>query len=206
MKLVGGLVLALLALPARADTVYDVTGTLTLDGNNVCNGVCLETVNFSFVLNEFQDQFGFYYLSVASSSTHSIGPLDAFSEVGMGSGFWVGFDNGLDDIDLYFADPTDFGSTTPFTPSFGGIHGGIDLYSCGGFMSPLDPTCVADFSNGGYGCCSVGGGTASTTVREVTKGVPEPGLLGMLLLGMALLAVPFWGSATHRFGDVSLKA
>ena len=53
MKLIWGLLFGamLFALPARADTIYDVNATATITGNDVCGGVCVETVSFSLQLD-----------------------------------------------------------------------------------------------------------------------------------------------------------
>ena len=45
--------LFLAAIPASADSLvgpaYNVVGSVTFSGNNVCGGTCSETVNFSFI-------------------------------------------------------------------------------------------------------------------------------------------------------------
>jgi len=92
MKLIWGLALGamLLAVPAKADTIYDVAGTVTLTGNPVCSGQpCVETINLSLGLDEQVDQFGFYYLTVENPMVNATGPLPAFSVAGIGGGFYL---------------------------------------------------------------------------------------------------------------------
>jgi hypothetical protein len=65
---------------SRADQLYAVNGSLTIVGNDVCSGPCVETLNFAFDFSEKVDQSSLYYLSVVpgTSSVVSFGPLGTF--------------------------------------------------------------------------------------------------------------------------------
>src|SRR5215469_16139238 len=69
------------ASPAMADSIFDVTGVLTVIGNNVCNGTpCVETLRFSFDVALNQIVPGFFSAQILpSSDVNSLGPLGNFS-------------------------------------------------------------------------------------------------------------------------------
>lgn len=188
MKLIWGLALGamLLAVPAKADTLYDVAGTVTLTGNSVCNGQpCVETINLSLVLDEYVDQFGFYNLTVENPTENQTGPLQPFSGAGIGGGFYLGLALGTSAaIDIPLTSSDDL--ATPFAPSFASF---ATLYSCGGLGGPVDQTCVTDFSLNGLSCCDVGGGTASLNVTEASGNVPTPEPRTLTMLAFGLLAL-----------------
>jgi hypothetical protein len=93
----GILGLLLLALPIRADALYDVSGTATLTGNDTCGGVCVETINFAFQLDEHpltcadlnafecQDPTGAFALLANDLTITASGPLGAAPLPGNGA-------------------------------------------------------------------------------------------------------------------------
>ena len=201
MRLIWGMLLLgalLFALPARADAIYDVTGTATITGSNACNGPCIEVMNFSLQLDQ-PDPFTTDVLPGGTFTTSgpipfgsgsiSTGPLD--DEVGgtrLDYSPPGGF--GADELDLNLG----CGGSSPFpcTPRLGPVY----LFSCG------DEACVADFcpvfcangntfSNGG-----VAGGTVIGTVTLEPPSIPtpEPGEASLLIVGIGLLGLSGWTS------------
>jgi hypothetical protein len=200
MRLFWGILgLLLLALPIRADALYDVTGTITLTGNDTCNGRCIETIDFSFQFDEQRVQSPYpaiqpdyeAFLANDLSITFS-GPLVASYTGNYGfshlqyMGFFLG--NSMTEYDLTVgpAMPTSEGITYPFTPIFGGY-----LYSCGvldgcyGFcpqIEPYEPSCNDPTTAGTQ--------TIEETVTpESPMSTPEPQTWAMLWFGLIGLAV-----------------
>ena len=56
------LALLFVAPVSRADQLYAVNGNLTIVGNDACGGLCVETINFSFELDEYKQVD--YFLSI----------------------------------------------------------------------------------------------------------------------------------------------
>jgi hypothetical protein len=181
------LVLLICSVPATADSVYDVTGALTIVGNNACGGPpCVETLAFSFQLENVlvtpnQDP-PFYLLEVLPGATvTSFGPLAPFTINGQINSCpcYVAFfnPNGAE-IDI-----GDNGGphSAPVTP----VLFDVTLFSCGnpgGF--PADPTCVEDFAPSGVGaCCVLRGGTLQYTATAA----PEGSTLSYMAVGLILL-------------------
>ena len=194
-KIVLALALLFAASVSRADQLYAVNGSLTIVGNDVCSGLCVETVNFSFDFDEFQYPYGgAYALSIVpnSSSIASFGPLgiigapqgvDAPGPVGGFDENYIPFgysSDGLTQIDLWASQG---GSAQPFVPQIGGAY----LWSCG------TQDCMTDFCAIGksfVGCPTSGGGINLDilgAVESVVTPIPEPGTLP--LLGIAFLAL-----------------
>lgn len=183
------LVLLLCALPACADSVYNISGALTIIGNTgPCGALpCVETLAFSFDL-EYEPP-GPPYLPVIlpGASVTSFGPLAPFS-AGNVQPYYLAFGNTAgDEIDI--VPSTSFLRTTegPPPPLFG-----PELYSCN--LSNPDPICVADFSNEGVPCCNVDGvGDLQYTVTFLPSAtVPEASTLAYLLLGLGLFLTFLW--------------
>ncbi len=79
-------VLFVCAIPAMADSIFNITGTLAIAGNNVCGGgPCVETLGFSFDVT--WDEFApgqFNPVILPGTEVTSSGPLGSFS-LGAGS-------------------------------------------------------------------------------------------------------------------------
>jgi hypothetical protein len=188
--------LLVLALPSRADSVYEITGTATLTGNNVCGGPCIETIDFTF---DFTEQLAatsygnLYTLNLVGESSTSSGPLDSLSLVldkllnpmpgtGSSNANYLAFQNsGIDEIDLWVNEND---QPLPFIPTIAGTS----LYGCN------SAPCIADFCPSSFPCDTSGqnfgillDGTVTSATRSITT--PEPSELGLLALGGALLAL-----------------
>jgi hypothetical protein len=142
------LVLLFVPCVSQADQLYAVNGSLTIVGNDVCLGPCIEIVNFSFDFREQADQNGIYYLSIVpgTSSVVSFGPLGTFSAP---TGPYNPFPSGNPrtnyiefrsspspaiflEIDIWASQN---GLREPFVPQIGGA----DLWACG------TQDCLTDF-------------------------------------------------------------
>ena len=181
----------LFALPAHADTIYDVNATATITGNNVCGGPCVETLSFSLML----DQPTPFTTAVLPGGTFSSsGPIPfgsgsiAAGELNAAGGFIAFLFNppggfGIDELDLTLGcEGTPF-PCTPVQVAANSWPFGATLFSCG------DQTCVNDFCPPGF-CAITGGidvGPIVGTIRVVHT--PEPGEAGLLILGIGLLAL-----------------
>jgi hypothetical protein len=184
---------------SRADDIYaqyQVSGLLTIVGNNACQPLpaCAETLDFSFsAYEEFETSMSVYELFIVPGSgvTESLGPLGTFS--GPTGGHlgtpepgdscvdcnFAGFvDTGGDEIDIHFSQGI---GDSPFTPS---IVSAL-LYGCG------TQTCITDLSPFGPGT-TIGiflDGEVTATVTQVTEissaSLLAAGLLALLGLGIA---------------------
>jgi hypothetical protein len=192
MKLIWGMLLtvALFALPARADAIYDISGTATLTGDDSCNGLCIETINFSFQLDEqpvptAPGYDGLFAKNISITASGPLGPplltgnSDFVEDKYMGIAFGKDYDSELSEFDLTMNPfpPPSF----PFAPEFiGGYLYSCASASCFGFCPITGPTC---------------GGTV-TTQSSITDpgdpvGTPEPGSLALLSLGLLPLTGKF---------------
>lgn len=185
----------LFALPVRADTIYQVNATASIIGNDACNGVCMETVTFSVMVDQ-PSPFDVTNVLPGGTFTSSgpiplgsgpitwVGPVAAEGYIGWGYVPPGGF--GGDELDVFIGcGDIPYGYTC--TPGLNGIDG-TRLYSCG------DMTCVNDFCPDGcagfippnyYGWITYGPLVGTMTVVHT----PEPGTAGLLILGIGLLAL-----------------
>ena len=200
--------LLLLALPSRADTLYEVTGTATLTGNNVCGGTCVETIDFTLNFDEqlASTSFGtLYTLTLVGESSTSSGPVNlglAFdglinTQPGPGNSDvnYLAFENlnanpgtGTDEIDVWVNEND---QPLPFVP----LIVGSDMYACN------SAACVPDFCPSWFPCNTSGGNfgiflNGSVTSETRLIATPEPSELGLLALGALLLAL----AALYRSG------
>lgn len=182
-KLTGCLLLLLAfgAVQANADSVYQITGTLTIPGNTP--GI-VETINYSFQLTYTQAEFNNPEMPpIEDPSVTSSGPLGTFSLLNNSSQNYVGFFSPAAEIDLagWFAPIFD-----PVPVPFQG-YGAAEMYSC------LTVAACAEFNNGEIRSGPAPqyaiwvDGTNSASVRTVST--PEPGTLCLFVLGALALCL-----------------
>jgi hypothetical protein len=183
---------------------YNVTGSLTIAGNNACPpaSACAETIAFSFTIgSEYDPGNPTPYLSYVipnSGSVESLGPLGQFSlaTAGILSGNNGGqcgpfgdcnriefLDANGDEIDLHLAWAS---GSAPITPDV--ISG--DLFECG---SGDTATCNQQMFPPGE-CCMFNFGTLDPVAATA---VAEPSSL--LLLGAGLFALGLMISRRRRY-------
>jgi hypothetical protein len=184
------------AVPAMADSVFDVNGALTIVGNNTCSGTpCVETLAFSFqfayqLVPQFVIPGHNYYAGTVlpGGTVTSFGPLAPFFASSgpccIAAGY-VPFANLANDgIDILLSQSstnqvTPFG-VSPAPPVF--LNGAL-LYGCGvPGVTSVDRVCVQDFSITGSVFGGIGGGPAQITVTAA----PEGSALSYLLVGVGL--------------------
>jgi hypothetical protein len=164
------------AIPASADQIYDVTGTVTLTGNNVCAGPCVETLDFSFQVTYQPECCGFFQQVVLGSTTTSTGPLAPFTLIASPTNYFAFFNSANDEIDV-FGPGFDFQPPSVPFPNLVGA----ELYGCG---SPGANTCVLDFVPPGS---PTTGHVLDASLEYTVKAVPEPSTLALLIAGAAVL-------------------
>src|SRR6266851_7394967 len=181
------LVLFVCAVPAAADTIYQVTGSGTITGNNSCNGPCTETIDFSFLVSYtlaypgiVSDAYDVHFFSVLSLA--SFGPLAPFNTlVAVGGGDYFALFNAThDEIDLDGPFADGLFAPRPFPDLVN-----IELYGCGGGVAEVSPICVQDFAfnpDQFYGHVSFG--PIEYTVSTVAT--PEGSTRLHLLVGVGL--------------------
>jgi hypothetical protein len=161
--------------PVQADSipVYDVTGTLTIAGNNVCGlSPCKETIKFSFEYTyTYFSSLNAYlggivgtpsvssYGALGSSFSAMTGPHSPYPFCQPNTNYMPMYNSGSDEIDLYACGND---QSTPAVPSFRG-----DLWHC------QTATCLTDFAPPGTNQCNVG--CVMGTVQETVVAVPEGG-------------------------------
>lgn len=185
------LMLIAVAIPAHADSLWNITGTLSITGNSGCSGPCIETLNFHF---DFQwlplfPTSAVYRAAVVpgTMSVDSSGPLGKFT----GGDFnpsvsYITFSNSANDQLEFNVRHNTFGDrqTDPDAPP---IFLSPDLYSCG------TVTCATDFippDNIFHGRTPPVYGLflPATLDYSLTK-VPEPSTGLLLLCGLLLLVI-----------------
>jgi hypothetical protein len=166
------LLLALGNLPARADAIYGVCGTLTIPGNS-SNPDAAETINFSFLLDYLQpaDPHNPYPTIIGTPTVTSIGPLGTFSILGVYSQGYVGFFSPVAEIDLlmdFIPPPPDIIESWLYSCEGGGTLSNAMI--CASYVTPP--------GTGVYG-------TASGSVYLVST--PEPATACLAVLGVLAL-------------------
>ena len=174
------LVLFICVVPAAADTVYRVTGSATITGNPVCNGLpCTETVNFSFLVNylllpNIPNSYEENLVSIISLT--SSGPLAPFDRIGASNGDYFGFFNSSnDEIDVNGP----FGDRQFAPAPFPNLID-ADLYGC------QTNTCLTDFGLPGFTQIPAPGIFREGTLQYTASAVPEEGTWSYLLVGIGL--------------------
>lgn len=223
-KIVLVLPLLFVASVSRADQVYAVNGSLTIVGNNVCSGLCVETVNFSFQLDEYAIRnaagTNTYYVSIVpgASSVVSSGPLGTF-DAPFGPLGIFGLPGGPESNYIEFHSPS-FSTTSPsseidiwvsqdavqapFLPEIGGV----DLFACG------TQDCVMDFCIPGHSFTSCSDarplfrlyipGAVNSVVTPISA--PEPGTLPLLASAFLALFLQRIRSKCSRIGSRKLSS
>jgi hypothetical protein len=185
---------------AQADSIpiWDVTGTLTITGNNVCGlSPCVETIKFSFdytytlVASEYVGELlgtasVSSYGALGSSFAGLYSPQNPFIFCQPNANYMPMFNSGGDEIDLYACGNAE---STPAVPSFRG-----DLWHC------VTASCITDFAPAGSDVCDTACviGTVQESVAPAVQ-VPEGGTALEYAL-MALLPIGFaiWHSKSVR--------
>jgi hypothetical protein len=186
-------VIALFAGMSRADSIYQVTGDLTITGPtvgslaNACTpSPCVETLQFSFELG--YQLFSFFggiayapYIVPGTLNVTSVGPLDQFAGFSgflgnEGYNFTSFVNGGADNIDLIEIGGTGLGgfpdSSLPGPPVFPYSL----LYQC------RSRACIQDF-----GLPGGPDGTAEATVVPVPEG-SQLAMLGICIAGILFAA------------------
>jgi len=167
-----------------ADAIYNVQGVATITGNNVCNGPCVETLNFAFQIGFQPSPYGDLepFILPGSSSMTSSGPLAPFSPFGLSelNYYAASFNQFFDEIDIESNAFIGFTFAHSFKPE---VYVPF-LYGCG------SQVCVDDFGLGFNGNTApqpgiLLGGRGQVTVTQT----PEGGVLSYLLIGSALALV-----------------
>jgi hypothetical protein len=182
----------LLCGTGRADSVspiWNVAGNITLVGNDVCGGPCVESIDFSFDVTETPLDPGEPDVSelieaLPGGTFVSFGPLDynlSNYQVGRIYDYPVSLldvkDSGDDELDLRFGY---IPGTQPETPTLNEAQ----LYSC------ISQLCGDDFDTenpGLYGLVTSGLDLDGVFIYSVSL-VPEPSTSTLLLLGLGALA------------------
>jgi hypothetical protein len=119
-RLILAIAVIMLAGIAHADSIYAVTGSLTIVGNNMCGGPCVETLNFSFDLGygltPDPPRDGEIYLPYWVDGTMNIssnGPLSGW--IPFHTGFDATNDNYLGWVDAVCVNFCGSGGPTPTT-------------------------------------------------------------------------------------------
>lgn len=158
----------------RADSVYEIIGTLTIPGNSANPGVG-ETINFSVELD---------YAGSSPTATlvgtpviTSFGPLGTFGIAYVpGSAYEIGFGSPDAVIEL---DTEFFLDKNPTDPAFSDVWGCYDPVICAEFHP------ISSFNGPTVGNALLWQGTATIAIYDVP--VPEPGTLGLCVLGVLTL-------------------
>jgi len=171
---------------AKADTVYEITGTMTVPGNSSNPGVS-ETINFSFELDYSQLINGYTPSVVGTPVVTSFGPLGEFSlGAVVPSQGYIGFFSPLLVNGTYPAEMDLMGRFSPvgsgasLVPIVYNGYGGAWLYSC---TNGSTGACAPFYTTPGRNIY----GTASASVYLVST--PEPGTLCLSVLGVLALCL-----------------
>jgi hypothetical protein len=188
--LAGMFILLLSVTLARADSIFDVTGTITIVGNNNCGGPCVETINFALTLDYTKQDPIDYYASITSLSYVASGPLLSGS-VAVPSGFAFVFNPAT----------SDFTSTPFFINDHNYIPLGLpnfeaDLNLGVNVVPHVDtPTFVADLYacyiaacvNDGFSAAEQNGLFDIESLSYSVTAVPEPSSIALVAFGLLAL-------------------
>ena len=193
-------IFSLSAVPARADSLptFDINGSMTLTGNNSCNGPCVESIQFSFTL-EYTANCLLGACVVGPVHTSASGPLGVFSapdNLLVDRGYYLGFFNTTplragDEVDLFLNLFNSSGNPDPAAaPS--------NLYAC------ETANCVSDGFNkypGTGGLAGFGLFNFDVAAQFTATKVPEPSTWSLLACG--IIALGLLGAGARK--TVSVK-
>jgi hypothetical protein len=178
--------LFLCAIPASADSLvgpaYNVVGSVTFSGNNVCGGICSETVNFSFIF-QWVDTTGVFGPGIYGS--YIPGSFSATQSGSMGSAPITS----LNDGHIYCCGP---GTYIPLQAFNGELDLDVSLFGTapdpgpptvsGAFLFSCNNECFNEFA-------PRIGASEEYAVTYTATAVPEPSSVVLLAGAMLLLAV-----------------
>ena len=168
-----------------ADSVYDVTGALTIVGNNACGGPpCVETLAFSFQVDYQSIGLGFYLGHVLPGSTiNSFGPLDPFNRLlSPPEDFFAFFNSAGDEIDIFGLG----GDGEPAPAPVPHLTESL-LYGC------MTNTCLVDFAFPEFTGLPALGIFREGTLKYTATAVPEGSTSSYLLVGVGLALLGMLG-------------
>lgn len=198
--LIALIALIILSGSARADSIYQVTGDLTIIGPNTnCGGAaCAETIDFAFEVGYSVQVLGpaIPYIVPGTLSLDSFGPLGQFMGGGINGdpGYVPFFNSGGDEIDLLGGGPSGSRPRPPAAPPF---FPSSQIFTC------ATDICGLDFTNLPFGELPPPGGVLLGGTADVTV-TPLPEGSELVMLGITAFAIldamkkRFNRSATHE--------
>jgi hypothetical protein len=195
MKAIVLAILLCCAAPAYADSIFTVTGSTTITGNDVCGGPCIDTINFVFSVTYQKIQPHEYLAQLLPGWTlSSTGPLAPFNVLfSTSDNFFALFNASGNEIDLNGPNGDAELASIPFPKLVD-----AELYGCGNPFVATDPVCVTDFVPPGGTSFGHVLSASSLSYKVVDppggpKSVPEPSVMALLLAGFVAI-----GAKRHK--------